>query len=92
MGGLCDESNRRNNITMLLFFGAAVPVSLYIMTQGGVAAIEPGLVSGLVVGGIASGLYFGYKCNFNLGKCLGNGVESTGCGLWTDLKGLVGQS
>lgn len=90
MPGLCDASDRRNTITMLLFFGTAVPVSLYVVTEGGMASLSSGLLSGVVAGVVVGGLYFGSQCGFSVGKCLGSGVASAGCGVWSDLKGLVG--
>ena len=83
--GFCTEANRKNNYTLLIFAGISVPVALYILSSGGIADVEPALLSGLIAGGIGAGLYYGYSCNFSLIKCAGSGVMSTGCGVLSDI-------
>jgi hypothetical protein len=86
--GLCDETNRKSTISLLLFAGTGIPITVYMAADGGIAALEPALLSGVVVGGIVAGLYYLYECDFNLGKCTGSVVASTGCDIWSSITGL----
>lgn len=85
---LCEESNRKNRITLLIFAGLSVPTAGYILAEQGIAGISSALIGGLVVGGLGAGLYYGYQCNFDLAKCAESGVGSAACGIWTDITSI----
>lgn len=85
---LCEESNRKNRITLLIFAGLSVPTAGYILADQGIAGISSALIGGLVVGGLGAGLYYGYQCNFSLVDCATSGVGSAACGIWTDITSI----
>ena len=86
----CDEKNKNTAITLAIFAGTSVPIAAYMVADGGIAAIEPALISGLVVGGIASLGYLLYKADFNLGNLVGSTAGSAICGGAGLLDGLYG--
>jgi hypothetical protein len=90
--GLCDESNKRNTRTAILFFLVAAPVTLYSVAEGGLPTLVSSALTGLVSGAVVAGVYYGYQCDFKLGECLGSGALSAGCGAASDIGALLGMS
>jgi hypothetical protein len=88
--GLCDESNKRNTRTALLFFLVAAPVTLYSVGEGGLPTLVSSALTGAVSGAVVALAYWGYGCNYSLVKCSGSGALSAGCGAASDIGSLLG--
>lgn len=79
--------------TKLAIVGAAVisvPMFLYMVATGGVAQIEPALISSVIIGGVVFVGVWLYSCDFNLFECTAKTSISGAKGIFCSITSGIG--